>query len=229
MKKFIFGGIGVALVVLWKFVIGPSLAVTAQNSLGAGWDDAKGDLMSQFSSTFANDWAMFNLGPAKIQELSDCCATKAVAFLNTTDCSYLYNQATTSEAEHLKNQEACMAKAKYEEEELKFSLECMRDHFPEDWKHLRTPLVQGYESSFTANGVSAADAKKMAECIADGSVTLANNRKCPVVNKQAKTFEELVNSIDTCVKDPDNDPDFQAILKSCGATGETEGEKTAAK
>ena len=227
MKKFIFGGIGVAAVILWKFVIGPSLAVTAQNSMGTGWDDAKPELMAQFSSTFATDWAMFDLGPTKIQELADCCAAKAVEFLNTTDCSYLYNQATTSEAEHLKNQEACMAKIKYEEEEMKFSLECLRNGFPEDWKHLKTPLKQGYESSFTENGVPAADAQKMATCIAEGSVKIANERKCPVVNKQATNFEELVNSIDTCIKDPDNDAVFQELLKSCGATGETSETKPA--
>jgi hypothetical protein len=219
MKKYILGAVGIAVVVLWKFVVGPSLAVTAQNTLGAGWDDAKPELMAQFSSTFATDWSMFELGQPKIQELADCCATKAVAFLNTTDCSYLYNQTTTTEEEHLKNQEVCMAKVKYDEEEMKFSLECLREHFPEDWKHLKAPLIQGYESSFTSNGVPAAEAKKMATCITDGSVTLANNRKCPVVNKQATTFEDLVNSIDTCIKDPDNDVDFQNVLKSCGAAG----------
>ena len=155
MKKYIFGGIAVVAVVLWKFVIGPSLAVTAQNTMGAGWDDAKPELMAQFSSTFATDWAMFNLSQPDIQQMSDCCATKAVEFLNTTDCSYLYNQNTTTEAEHLKNQETCMAKVKYDEAELKFSLDCMRQHFPEDWKHLRTPLMQGYETSFVENGAPA--------------------------------------------------------------------------
>ena len=58
----------------------------------------------------------------------------------------------------------------------------------------------------------------MAECIAEGSVVLANQRKCPVVNKKATTFEELVFDIDTCIKEPENDTEFQAVMKSCGAS-----------
>jgi hypothetical protein len=218
MKKLLMGGAGV----LWKFVIGPSVAVTAQNSLGTGWNDAKPDLSAQFSSAFSTDWAMFNLDTAKIQELSNCCADKAVAFLNSIDCSYLYNQATTSETEHLKKQEACMTKVKYDEAETKFSIDCLREHFPNDWQHLKPPLNQGYEASFIENGVSVADAKKLAVCIAEGCVTLANDRKCPVVNKSATIYENLVNDIDTCIKDPENDPEFQKILKDCDVTGTPE-------
>jgi hypothetical protein len=216
MKKLIFGGIAVVAILVWKFVIGPSLAVTASNTAGMGWNDAKPELAANFQATFAKDFASFELGPANIKTLSDCCAEKAVAFLNTTDCSYLYNQTTTSEAEHTKNQEACLAKVKYTEQEEKIGLACLLQHFPNDWKHLKNFMREAYEASFAQSGMSAADIKKTSQCLADGSVKIANQRKCQVVNKQATNLETLFNNFDTCMKEPGKDAEFEALMASCG-------------
>ncbi|HSC89562.1 MAG TPA: hypothetical protein VLC09_19905, partial [Polyangiaceae bacterium] len=171
----------------------------AQNSMGVGWNDARPELVGKFNEVLQREFASLGLTPTELNGVTGCCADRAIEFLNKTDCSYQYNMATTSEAEHLAEQEVCFTKVKYEEEEGRIALACFKEKLPDDWKLLRSSLVESFVKAAVDGGVDATQAKVTATCFADRAVKLANERKCPLINKQAPAAEHLFNDMTQCI------------------------------
>ena len=69
----------------------------------------------------------------------------------------------------------------------------------------------------------------MSGCIAQKLTAMMNTRKCKLVNRQATTAEDIFYGLDDCVKDSDNDKEFQEIITSCTGTGEPEADQKAEK
>ncbi len=197
------GAAGAAAVV--KFVVVPSVTVSAQNAMGMGWDDARAEFVTTFDAALGQEFAPLGLTQAEIHPVSECAADAAVKFLNGTDCSYQYNTATTTEAEHLAEQEKCMDRVKYEEEEAKIGLACLKQKLPSDWKVMRKSLIEGFAGAATESGMSAAQAQTVATCFADKAIAAANERKCPLINQAATKPEELFADMSKCVPDSDSE------------------------
>lgn len=197
------GAAGVAAVV--KFVVVPSAAVSAQNAMGMGWDDARAEFVSDFDTALVQELGQLGLTQAEIHPVSECAADEIVKFLNGTDCSYQYNTATTSEAEHLAEQEKCMAKVKYDEQEEKVGLACLKQKLPSDWKVMKKGLVEGFTSSAVEGGMAPGEAQKVAACFADKAIAAANERKCPLINQAATKVEDLFADMSKCVPDSDSE------------------------
>lgn len=204
VTKLVLGGLGVGAVVLWKLVIGPSLAVKAENAMGVGWNDAKPEMVATFGSALGEHLSSFGLTPVETKAVTDCCADKAIEFLNKTDCSYQYNTATQTEAEHLKEQEACFERVKYNEAEEKLTLACMQEKMPDDWKLLRSSLIENFAKGATEEGMPAGKAKQVATCFADRVVAQGNQKKCPLINKQATKPDDLFHPMEKCVSDEES-------------------------
>lgn len=211
LTRIALGGLGVGAVALWKLVVAPTLAVKAENALGVGWNDARPELVATFGATLAEHLASLSLTPAEAQTVTECCADKAVEFLNATDCSYQYNTATQSEAEHLAEQEACFARVKYEEATEKSTLGCMIEKMPNDWKLLRSGLIENFAKGATSEGMPEAQATKVATCFADRVVAKGNEKKCPVLNREAKTADDMFLPMEKCISDEES----KAIGEAC--------------
>jgi hypothetical protein len=229
MKK----GIGIAIAIvaglLWQFVIGPQMEVSTKNALDSGWDDAKAEVAQQQKAAYAESLKGIGLSDAVLDALAGCTADKAIAFLNTTDCSYLYNQTTTSEEEHLAEQEKCMDKVGYSAKEEQFSFECMKANIPNDWNIMSAQLKESLAAGFVAEGLDAAIAGPYAECAVPKMVALMKKRECPLINKTAEKPEDLMLSSDDCFKDMDTDKEFAEIFTGCAPTPPAEGEPTPEK
>lgn len=197
------GAAGVAAVV--KFVVLPSAAVSAQNAMGVGWDDARAEFVSDFDKALGEELAPIGLTQAEIHPVSECAADEIVKFLNGTDCSYQYNTATTTEAEHLAEQEKCMAKVKYDEQEEKVGLICLKQKLPNDWKVMRKSLIEGFAGAAAESGMPAAQAQTVASCFADKAIAAANEKKCPLINQAATKAEDLFSDMSKCVPDSDSE------------------------
>ncbi len=222
MKR-ILGGIGgviaVGAYIAFK-LLAPSAEVAIKNSTGTGWDDAKGDFMKEITASLATEYATFGFPNDIIQTISSCISDKSIAFLNTTDCSYLYNTSVTTEAQHLATQEQCMNKVQFDQKQEAFTLECTKVSFPDDWKHMQNPFAVEFEKSFAAAGTTADIAKQIGLCISEKLVAMLNTRQCKLINREAAKMEEIFFSMDDCIKDAQNDAEFQSIIASC--TGTTE-------
>lgn len=193
------GALAAGVGLLAKFVIIPSIAVQAQNSMGVGWNDSKSELVQKFTEALAPEFVPLGLTPSELSAITNCCADQAIAFLNTTDCSYQYNQATTSEAQHLKEQEECMQRVSYEQQEAKIALSCFKEHLPNDWKLLKKGLVESFVETAVDGGMSPLDAQKAGTCFAERAVQIANERKCPLINKDAVEPSDLFNDMSNCI------------------------------
>jgi len=208
------GVVGLGVYLGLKFLT-PSAEVAIKNSVGEGWSEAKGELTTGILETLRTEYAPFALPEPLLQKMAGCVADKSIAYLNTTDCSYLYNTATTSEAEHLAAQELCLKKVDFEGKQAGYTLECTRADFPDDWQVMRGLLAGEFEKSLVEESTPAEAAKLAGGCMADKLVVLLAGRKCPLVNRNAAKPEEMLNGFDACVKDPANDPEFQAIQAAC--------------
>ncbi|MBN2718548.1 MAG: hypothetical protein JXX14_22075 [Deltaproteobacteria bacterium] len=217
MKK-ILGGVGTAVAVVailaFKF-LAPSAEVAVKNATGAGWDDAKGDFKAEISQVINSDYEVFVLSQAEKDAITDCIVDKSVEFLNGTDCSYLYNTATTTEAEHLANQEKCMEKVKFPEHQEGFTIECTKTNMPNSWKVMEKIFVGVYEEAYTAQGVAGPKAKQIGECISKKLVALCDARKYELVDKSAKEAEKMFFPIDKYIPDFEKDEEVSAILNEC--------------
>ncbi len=207
--------VAVGLGIAWK-IFAPSAQVEVMNAAGAGWNDARSDLMGQISTTITTEYAVFALPAGVTTKISECIVDKSIEFLNKSDCSYLYNPETTTEAEHLANQEKCLEKVKFEDVQGGYTVECSKAHFPDDWAIMGKIFAGEFEASFAQNGVDAASAKTMGTCVGDKLTALMNTRKNPLVNKEAKKPEDLLFTLDTYIKDYEADKEFQDILTACG-------------
>ncbi|MBN2340812.1 MAG: hypothetical protein JXX29_12770 [Deltaproteobacteria bacterium] len=143
MKK-VLGGVGTAVVVVaivaFKF-LAPSAEVSIKNATGTGWDEAHGDFMTEISGVMDTEYAIFDLSADDKNKIATCIVEKSIKFLNGTDCSYLYNTATTTESEHLANQEKCLDKVKFEKNQEGFTLECLKANMPGKWSVMKKIFV----------------------------------------------------------------------------------------
>ena len=83
--------------------VGSFLFTEAEVALG-GWDDAR----EEFRPLYEQIYRDLAIEPQIHKRLINCALDDSIDFLNTTDCSYLYNPKTTSEAEHAARQDACL-------------------------------------------------------------------------------------------------------------------------
>lgn len=217
MKK-ILGGVGTAVAVVaiiaFKF-LAPSAEVAVKNASGSGWDEAKGDFQKEISEVMNSDYDVFVLAQAEKDNITNCIVDKSIQFLNGTDCSYLYNAATTSESEHLANQEKCMEKVKFSDHQEGFTLECLKTHMPKSWKLMEKIFVGVYEDAYTGQGVAGPEAKKIGECIAGKLVTLCDTRQYKLIDEKATNAENLFIPVDNYIKDFDKDEEVALIMNDC--------------
>ena len=116
MNKGNIRGTIVGLVVLYggKFIYGAlftSVGIEAMSMAGAGWDESRQMFVDSYGAeVYRSD--EFNSVPDRIKDIYiNCLADKTVAFLNQTECKYMYNKMTTSEEDHIRQQDLCVAKS----------------------------------------------------------------------------------------------------------------------
>ena len=201
---------------IFKMITGP--VSPAYFSAKNTWDGYKAELVEKSRAEYVRDLERFLFSNTTLDVFAECVADKAIAFLNTTECPYLYNPGTTSKEEHLAALKECLAKVGYEAKLEKYSFECMKANIPEDWSIMKKTLSAEFSAGFVESGLDSKKAKSLADCVSPGLVELMNKRACPLVNKAAEKPEDLVFRIDDCFKDSDNDKEFNDVFSSCASS-----------
>lgn len=218
MKRAIGSVIVVGLLIAAKVWLMPWLSIRAEQAAGTGWDDAHAELLTTYQEAMES-WENLDLGADTKLKISQCITDKAITFLNTTDCRYKYNQTTTSMAEHLTEQEKCMETVKFEEKEFELTMECAKEHIPSDWKQLQRKLAEEFTAAFK-DKLPAAQTKTVGACVADKAVQFAGVKGCDLVNREATTADDQINSLDTCLGD--NTAPIAEFAKTCAAASGVE-------
>jgi len=197
-------------------ILAPSAEVELKKAAGAHWNGARGELMTAALEGIAEAYAIYDLPGDVRQKMAECTVDRTIAFLNRSDCNYLYNPGFTTEAEHLAGQEACLQKIHYDKVREGFDLECARLHFPDDWTRMARFITDDFISWYGEQGVEQAQAKVFAACFAREIPALMAARKHPLVNRKAKTIDDLLYSVEKWVPDYSKDEEYQQIFTRCG-------------
>lgn len=205
---------GVGIFFAWRF-FGASAEIATKNASGHGWDGARPDLLGKFRTALNERFDGMDGAADASMLITECMTQSAITFLNGTDCSYLYNKSTTTEAEHLSSQEACFKKVGYEVKEKELFVNCMKEKFPGDWKMMRTVLIKEFTGVFEKKGIPADKAKVIAVCSVDADIETLNASDCKFLNKEAKSGDDILRTVDECFERPPLQEALNANVKKC--------------
>lgn len=216
MKKALGFIIAIGVYLAWQF-FGTSLVISGQNAAGMGWNDAKPELTkihtTQLKVLLKEN--RFELSSAVQAQLTTCLVDDSVVALNKTGCSYQYNKATTTEAEHTAKQDACLEAKGWAKQEEGIFVRCVQAHFPNDWAVVSGSLGHGMKQAMLEAGRPVAEADKIARCVAPKFVALLKGAGCHLINKEAKGGAGLFGTVDECVTQHDLAPKLLEITDAC--------------
>lgn len=176
----------------------------ASDQLG-NWEDARAELTDSHRRSMRADFAKFGIDAEIMDTIADCITDRAIGFLSTTDCHYKYDRSNMSQSEHLAVQAACFKKVGYKAKTERFTVECLRLHFPDDWGVTQTYLAAGYTEALVTQGLPQAVANDAGPCIAEQLVVTLRKKDCRILNRQATTAKELINDASDCLDAADTD------------------------
>jgi len=210
------GGVGLAVVLVLKFVVLPKMEVSRKKH--TQWFDARPELRTKFHAALKPMLA--SVSPQTGKAIEDCLLDRSIVFLNKSGCDYYYVKSTTSRAEADRKQDACLKKVGYPAKETEILMVCFKQYFPKTWDHVQPKIVKSIEHSLQSKVSDTMNRKKIAACAGKRWVALLNASTCHPINQQATKSEELVRTADYCLKqDPKLQSAFVKAIKECVATG----------
>ncbi len=205
-----------------KFYLFPELEISARKAAGAGWTEAKPEIKGNILSALREGFVDIDLRQDVMDKVATCVTDQIVEFLNGTDCDYYYNESTTSEAEHLKAQEACLATIGYDAKEIEFTIECAKQHVPKDWNIMRPLLSREMDAALQGQILDAAKRKTAVDCVVGQTVELLGKTECAPLNPAAKTPEQLFTPADECFENAGIKAQAEEAIGACIAPAITE-------
>lgn len=205
-----------------KYFLFPELEISARKAAGAGWTEARPEIKGNIMSALREGFVDIDLRHDVMDKVATCVTDKVVEFLNGTDCDYYYNESTTSEAEHLKAQEACLAQVGYDDKEVTFTIECAKEHVPKDWNIMRPLLRREMDAALQEQILDAAKRKGAVDCVVDKTVELLGKTPCAPLNPAATTPEQLFTPADECFDDAGIKAEAEEAIGACIAPAITE-------
>jgi len=198
-----------------KHFIFPEMEIEARKAAGEGWTDAKPEIKGNMISTLREAFVDVDLGHEVLDRTAGCVSDRIVEFLNGTDCDYYYNESTTSEAEHLADQEACLQGIGYEDKELEFTLACAKQHVPSDWNIMHPALYREMDAALEDQIVDAAKRKVAVDCVVKRITGLLGKTGCSPLNPDATTMEQLFSPADQCLEDAGIQAEAEEAIGAC--------------
>ena len=181
-----------------RYFVFPELEIEARKAAGAGWTEAKSEIKGNIVSALREGFVDIDLRADVLDRVAVCVSDKVVDFLNDTDCDYYFNESTTTEAEHLVNQEACLKQVGYDAKEVEFTIACAKEHVPKDWNIMRPLLSREMDAALKEQILDAAKRKEAVDCVVGKTVELLGKTGCPPLNPKATTLEQLFTPADEC-------------------------------
>ena len=185
----------IGALVAWKF-FGADLQIKIKEASGEAWNDSRAELTTKFTKVLTPPLSKMQLPLGTIPKIVTCLVDKAIAVLNKSGCSYHYNTATSSRAEHERKQTACLERVGYIKMEEKLTQQCMAQLLPNKWEIHRRTLV---ESMTKAAPATVQNKRAWGSCTAEKILSALGKTKCLPINKDPAAKKPL-NTIDDCVK-----------------------------
>ncbi|MBU0551899.1 hypothetical protein KKB55_04070 [Myxococcota bacterium] len=202
----------------WRF-FGVDFMLARERASGEGWSSARADLTrlhtEQLDALLRENGVLLPLDAHA--RLTSCLVDDSIEALNATGCAYRYNKATTTEAAHVAEQEACLARVGWAQREEAIFVKCVQARFPNDWGVMSRALSQGAKQAMMEAGRDEASAARVGGCVAPKLVALLKGAGCPLINPQATTGVDLFGTVDRCVEVHDLAPQLALLSDTCAA------------
>lgn len=104
----------------WMPVVITSAQIEIATIRHKGWDFSKEALHQKYAEGMAD----VEMEAGLREKYLNCTVDKSIAFLNQTNCKYYYNKLLTNSVDHLREQDACLAKVGYLAEVEKIGVAC---------------------------------------------------------------------------------------------------------
>jgi hypothetical protein len=181
------------------------------------WDPARVDLTSQIRPDLEANLKLVHVPESAFQALLDCEVTSYIQWLNTTDCSYLFDKATTTLEWHLKDQKDCLERADATTRLKEIDLECTKLKLPNEWSIFEDMFAQTFAETVDRRHPKSPTARKMGACAARQYVSELNHLGCKPMDVDASTREAMFATDCIHENQPMLDRRMTAVLHDCRA------------
>ena len=181
------------------------------------WDAARVDLTPQIRADLEANLKLAHVPESIFKALLDCEVTSYIQWLNTTDCSYLFDKATTTLEWHLKEQKACLERADATTRLQEIDLACTKLKLPNEWSIFQGMFAQSFAETVDRRHPKSPIARKMGACAADRYVSELNHIGCKPMDVEASTREAMFAT--DCIHENQSalDRRMTAVLHDCRA------------
>jgi hypothetical protein len=181
------------------------------------WDAARVDLTSQIRPDLEANLKLAQVPAPVFTALLDCEVTSYIQWLNTTDCSYLFDKATTTLEWHLKDQKACLERADATARLQEIDLACTKLKLPNEWSIFEEMFAQTFAETVDRRHPKSPTARKVGACAADRYVSELNHIGCKPMDVEASTREAMFATDCIHENQPILDRRMTAVLHDCRA------------
>ena len=181
------------------------------------WDAARASLTRKIRAALEANTKLLHIPEPAFEALLDCEVTSYIQWLNTTDCSYLYDEATTTVEWHLKEQNACLERAGVKTRWKEIDLECTKLKVPNEWSIYEDMFAKTFAASVDWQHPNSPAAQKVGACAADQYVAELNRLGCAPMNVEAPTREAMLSKDCIHKNRPILDRRMKAVLHDCRA------------
>ena len=182
------------------------------------WDAARADLTPGIRAGLLEaDLKLAHIPELVFKSLLDCEVASYIQWLNTTDCAYLYDKATTTLEWHLKEQNACLERAGVTARMKEIDLECTKVKLPNGWPLYEEMFAETFAETVDRQHPNSPTARKIGACAADQYVTELNHLGCTPMNVEASTREAMFATDCVHKNQPILDRRMRAVLHDCRA------------
>jgi|SRR5450432_414619 hypothetical protein len=177
----------------------------------------RADLTRRFRADFEANLKALRVGEVEFNDLLDCEVSEYIKWVNTTDCSYLYDKTTKSLEKHLEEQTACLNRVGSATRLGEIDLACSKHYLPNDWSIYSDVFAMSFAKRFDRQRANSPIAQRVGACAGAQYVTQLNQTGCPPMNLEASTKEALFAT--DCIDKlrPTLDRQMIAILQDCKA------------
>ena len=200
----------VGIIAAARYWIIPELQM---KSKGMGWQDAKTELQAKIQPQMSFLQSGFGLDAATANKVTTCVVDDTVAWLNSTECSYYYNEGKTTREEHLKVQEECLQKADFEGKVASIKTKCCLKNMPNTW----SGYSKVFEKPLGKLLAGEAATPKQQACVAQKAFEVLDGSECKPLNPDAKDISELATPIEKCLEDPEISKKVADMADQCKA------------
>ena len=194
-----------------------SSSAGASLSVEVGWDRARPQLHSAFLEQLGAvfDRRSVAVAPEILKSVASCMVDEVAVFLNATDCSLTYRESEKSEIRHLREQSECLQRAGYEKELQGFTLRCLREKLPDDWKMTVPAMETALRTKLIEAGIPATEAEAQSACYAGMAAVALNESGCRLIDREALRVDNLVRGSEECSGPPDTRSELDRFMRTC--------------